>query len=69
MNALLKIYIEPFERSEKPSYLEKLKHSFEYISMYFYGHTHPVSKERLEYLELAKKMLTTQKTLNNFDVK
>lgn len=66
VNALLKIYIEPFENSEKPSYLDKIKHSFEYIKTYFYGQTHPVSKERLEYLDLAKKMLKTQKTLSDY---
>ena len=59
--ALLKLYSEPFTRSKRPSYCEKISESFEYLFLYFYGFTHPGLKERIEYLELAKKMLETQK--------
>lgn len=69
MSALLKIYVEPFTRNKRPGFFEKIRDSFEYLSLYFYGYTHPVSKERFEYLELAKKMLTAQKTLNNYEIK
>ena len=61
MTALLKLYSEPFTRIKRPSYFEKISESFEYLSRYFYGFTHPSLKERIEYLELAKKMLETQK--------
>lgn len=66
MNALLKIYIEPFTRNKRQGHVEKILESFEYLFLYFFGFTHPVSKERLEYLELAKKMVRTQKVLSNF---
>jgi heat shock protein HtpX len=61
MTALLKLYSEPFTRSKRPCYFEKISESFDYLSRYFYGFTHPGLKERIEYLELAKKMLETQK--------
>ncbi len=57
INALFKFYSEPFTRNKRPSYFEKIIESFEYLFFYFYGFTHPGSKERIEYLELAKKML------------
>ena len=47
-------------RDKRPGYLEKISYTFEYLSWYFYGFTHPGSKERLEYLEIAKKMIENQ---------
>ena len=61
MTALLKLYSDPFTRNKRPSYFEKISESFEYLSRYLYGFTHLGLKERIEYLELAKKMLETQK--------
>ncbi len=62
LTVLLKFYSEPFTKNKRPGFFEKILESFSYLFWYFYGFTHPGSKERIEYLELAKKMLEMQKT-------
>jgi Zn-dependent protease with chaperone function len=64
INALIKIYIEPFIRSKPPSHFEKIRETLEYFKMYFLGGTYSVSIKRLEYLELVKKMLESQQSQN-----
>ncbi len=61
LTALLKFYSEPFTRTKRPGFFEKILESFGYLFWYFYGFTHPGSKERIEYLELARKMSEMQK--------
>jgi heat shock protein HtpX len=61
ITALLRLYSAPFTIKERPNYFEKILESFGYLFWYFYGFTHPGSKERIEYLEFAKKMLVLQK--------
>lgn len=62
LTALLKLYVEPFTKKERPGFFEKILESFGYLFWYFYGFTHPGPKERIEYLELAKRMSEMQKT-------
>lgn len=62
LTALLKFYSEPFTRNKRPGFFEKILESFGYLFWYFIGFTHPGSKKRIEYLELAKKMSEMQKT-------
>jgi Zn-dependent protease with chaperone function len=59
-NALFKMEIEPFTTNTQPRYFEITSIGCGYILWYFHGHTHPILKERLEYLELAERMLKAQ---------
>ncbi len=56
-NALFKMWIEQFSTNRPPYYSEIIPMSMDYIMDYFHGYTHPDLKERLEYLELAERML------------
>jgi heat shock protein HtpX len=60
-NALFKMEIEPIITNRPPRLFEIISRGNYYISLYFHGHTHPILKERLEYLELAERLLKAQK--------
>jgi heat shock protein HtpX len=60
-NALFKMEIESFTINRPPRYFEIAYTGNNYILEYFHGYTHPILKERLEYLELAERMLKAQK--------
>lgn len=58
-SALIIIITEPLLRKEKTSIISVILQSVFYLIIYFLGLSHPQLKERIEYLDFAKRILKT----------
>jgi heat shock protein HtpX len=56
-NALIKLTTQPFFSNSRPNLLHKIIESFAWIIGYFFGFEHPHLKERIEYLDFAKRLI------------
>jgi len=63
--ALLKLYFESSMIKKRPGYLKTITTTFDHLSWYFYGQTHPHLKERIELLEFAEKFLVRNKNISS----